>query len=486
LRLNHFSVSPNATFLILSMGDTIELEAGTQLAKDYVNGFFSAFPVDSRFTKIAYQKCKPNTGLEKDSQFISFTLEKKDPPMCYMIAETMLECRVQIVKSDFTVPVKTVNVGPVNNPLHSLFESVSMELNLQSITNSSGGYPYKAYLNNLLTFDAQVKTSTLESQGWSTDTKDHMEGDTTNSGFLGRSYQMRKNVKSVNDYRPEGNSYIGLLFHELSNCRKPLPPGVAVHFNFQRSSNDFYIMKSGLDNDNYKAVISDITLYVPVAHMQMAMLNELNLKWPTEPIKYHSRRLVVHALGIHRNKMDFITSTLFVESENPVRVFLMIVEASALNGMQTKNPFSFYRKWTDTSSQLSNFHEFRETSELKSEMRQLKGMLEEVMSRITPRAEEPIAGASGLQAAGSARSMIDRMKNKLSSFSPRRRSTADTESEFDVISEQDEIAAMRRELDVYEGREHQAAAEEGVEADPKYFWLTKCQLLLGEEPLGNT
>lgn len=48
------------------------------------------------------------------------------------------------------MPEPSVEVGPVNNVLSSLFESMQMQINDRQITESGRDYPYRCYLNTLL------------------------------------------------------------------------------------------------------------------------------------------------------------------------------------------------------------------------------------------------------------------------------------------------------------------------------------------------
>jgi hypothetical protein len=63
----------------------------------------------------------------------------------------MMEVTLKITKSDGrTMPEPSVEVGPVNNVLSSLFESMQMQINDRQITESGRDYPYRCYLNTLL------------------------------------------------------------------------------------------------------------------------------------------------------------------------------------------------------------------------------------------------------------------------------------------------------------------------------------------------
>ena len=55
-----------------------------------------------------------------------------------------MEVTLKITKSDGrTIPEPNVKVGPVNNVLSSLFESLEMRINDKQITESGRYYPYR-------------------------------------------------------------------------------------------------------------------------------------------------------------------------------------------------------------------------------------------------------------------------------------------------------------------------------------------------------
>jgi len=58
-----------------------------------------------------------------------------------------------------TRPEPSVEVGPVNNVLSSLFESMQMQINDREITESGRDYPYRCYLNTLLYLYQSHKTN---------------------------------------------------------------------------------------------------------------------------------------------------------------------------------------------------------------------------------------------------------------------------------------------------------------------------------------
>ena len=81
-------------------------------------------------------------------------------------------------------------VGPVNNLLHSLFSEVDLKLNDTLITNNSNAYPYRAYLETLLSYGADAKELQLTSALFYKDVAGAMDDhDPTDKDIKNRGFQ---------------------------------------------------------------------------------------------------------------------------------------------------------------------------------------------------------------------------------------------------------------------------------------------------------
>jgi hypothetical protein len=90
--------------------------------------------------------------------FTEFNLERFEANNLYLIQDCYVECNLQIVKaSDGSLPDTSKTVGVVNNVLHSAFESCRLTVNDVLISTSAKYYPYKAYINTVLTYPNAVK-----------------------------------------------------------------------------------------------------------------------------------------------------------------------------------------------------------------------------------------------------------------------------------------------------------------------------------------
>lgn len=77
------------------------------------------------------------------------------------LANTQLYVRASIVTNN-NAPITDQNhVGPINLLLHSLFTEVDIKLNDTLVTTTNNTYPYRAYLESLLTYGPAAKSSQL-------------------------------------------------------------------------------------------------------------------------------------------------------------------------------------------------------------------------------------------------------------------------------------------------------------------------------------
>jgi hypothetical protein len=364
-------------------------EASTFPAQVYANSFFSSLPTDARFLQSTFQKFVPTSSI--DGKTIEFNLDKYDAANVYVIQETYCEVTIKIVKADGTsLPDSTKTVAPVNNILHSLFESVRLTINDVPITVSPGNYPYKAYITNCLTYGPSVKSAQLSCQGWYSDMGNHMGPiPGTNTGFSDRNQLFREKYKDGAPYRPSGTTFFGRLMHDLIACETGLPPNTKVRFDLDKSDNRFFLMCPNDDKEEYQCQIKNIALFVPVAQLSMPVYQEINsiLTRKNEPksIVIHYRRIEVRPISITKDKEDFFSDSLFSDSDLPCRIVVCFVDASSKNGAYSKNPFNFVRSWTvpkptkTVVSEQEGHGPFNETS-IRAETKRLETKLDNLAS----------------------------------------------------------------------------------------------------------
>ena len=361
--------------------NTVEQEVKTQGSYSYIDSYFTTLPTDKRFSKIEYKRTLPVSTLAENSKQYDFVFERQQNPYCYLIGEVLVEVHVTILKkaATATLPDTAKFVAPVNSCLHSLFKSCVVKISGQQISNTPDYYPYRSYFQQLMTFGPEVKLNGLSNYGWSSDSYTQMDGKKsangmpTNQGFISRNSYFRRNMQnmgSVKEYKTEGAVFIGRLNHEMAGMMKPLPHHTPVHITLQRTEDKFYILTEPTgDDEEYRVVVSEVALIMPVATMNLKLLEHLTDRLNTTPITYHYRRQTVLTISVPRHKQDFVTDQLFPESENPIRVFFVLVETDALLGNYKKNPFDFRKKWKgDFSSTQASLQDRLELSRVESKL----------------------------------------------------------------------------------------------------------------------
>ena len=86
-----------------------------------------------------------------------------NPDVYTDLANSYLHVKAKITKANDADLDGGEPVGPVNLWLHSLFSQVELFLNNKLVTPSSTPYPYRAYIETILNFSKDTKSSHLTS-----------------------------------------------------------------------------------------------------------------------------------------------------------------------------------------------------------------------------------------------------------------------------------------------------------------------------------
>ncbi len=246
------------------------------------------------------------------------------------LANTYLYVRAQIVNADGSALAEDAKVGPVNLWLHSLFSQVDLSLNEKLISPSSNTYPYRAYMEMLLSYGPTAKESQMSTLLWHKDTAGHLDATTdVNEGLAAR--QKHTNQSKVVDMM--GKLHTDLFFQD-----RYLLNGVNVKLRLVRSKDAFAIMAA--TGTNVKTKITEASLYVRKAKLspvvQMAHIKALE----KGTAKYPIRRVEIKAFSVPKGNLMANQENLFL-GQLPKRLVLGMVDNAAYNGDFTKNPYHF-------------------------------------------------------------------------------------------------------------------------------------------------
>ena len=152
------------------------------------------------------------------------------------LANTYLLIRAKVVRGVGTDLAADTPVAPVNNWLHSLFSQVDVYLNDTLVTPSSNTYPFRAYIDTVLSYGAEAKNTQLTSQLWYKDTAGHMDATTVDSGNTGL-IERQRHIAESRIVEMMGRLHVDLFLQD-----RFLLNGVSVKIRLVRNKDAFSLM----------------------------------------------------------------------------------------------------------------------------------------------------------------------------------------------------------------------------------------------------
>lgn len=252
------------------------------------------------------------------------------------LSDVFLELEVAIQGKEATADWSTIdatdNIAPVNNFLHSLFQSVHVTLANRVISDSANYYPYRAYLETILKYNAQAIASQLSASGFERDTPRKFNSAADNVGEL-----QRKEYFSSGDYI----QLSGKLFTDIFMQSKPLITGVPLEVRLVMGKPEFFLRETADGvTKQYRAVVRNPRLhvrrYIPAPDFMLAVADELQQR----TVKYHIERTVMRVYDIAAGIQTSQFSNIQI-GQLPKAVFVGFVESEDFHGKGKTSPFNF-------------------------------------------------------------------------------------------------------------------------------------------------
>nr|XP_022290465.1 uncharacterized protein F54H12.2-like [Crassostrea virginica] len=214
------------------------------------------------------------------------------------LSQTYLQVVCKFTKGDGTNLTGNHSTStPINNILHSLFTEIDVSLNGKIVTPGTDTYPYKAYLEKLLsykprTLETQMRACTL----WEKDTPGHMDEVGLDAAVFAPVELDVEGHQSVAD--SVRKVLIDRLHIDLFQQEKFIPNGVDLRLRFNRAKPQFYMMTA--IGSSGKVVILNMLLWVRKVKPTPTVLNAINQRLNSETAKYPLRRVEVKTFTIPR------------------------------------------------------------------------------------------------------------------------------------------------------------------------------------------
>ncbi|XP_044597353.1 uncharacterized protein F54H12.2-like [Cotesia glomerata] len=250
---------------------------------------------------------------------------------CINLAHTMLKLSVRIIrKQSVTAAAAVPKVAPVNNFMHSMFSQVDVLFNQKPVSTPNNLYAYRSYIETLLNYGVDAKTSHLTTVGWWCDTPGKMDSlDDENVGL-----KKRRELLTCD----KTADFIGHLHCDVFNQERFLINSVEMRLRLTCSRDAFCLMDASTKGCVFNIV--DANLLVRRAKISPGTLLSHARMLGKTTAKYPLTRVEVKAIsmpaGVHGETMDNI-----IHGQIPRRLIIGFVDNKAFNGDATMNPFNF-------------------------------------------------------------------------------------------------------------------------------------------------
>ena len=252
------------------------------------------------------------------------------------LANTLLYVRVKITRANGTDIDDTDVVGPVNLTLHSLFSEMEVKLNDTLVSSLDSTYAYRAYLETLLSYGKDAKSSQLTMSMYYKDTAGAMDAialvgaNATNAGLVKRHgfFQTSRPVDLV------GRLHVDMAFQQ-----RLIPSDVGLKLKLQRTKDSFALLATGAA-PTYKILIQECKLFVRKVKVSASVYLAHAKQLEVQNAKYPITRIVCKTFTVSANNLNIVQESLF-NGQLPVRMLIGMVDNDAFNGAYGKNPYNF-------------------------------------------------------------------------------------------------------------------------------------------------
>jgi len=270
---------------------------------------------------------------------------------CYIdLPETELLLTLSIRKIDNADDTKSTQIGgadrigPVNDFISAIFSQIQVSINDVEVENSNESYPYRAYFENLLSYDKGSKTTFLQNglfykdeagKMQAFDDEDKADNDPAKIKSKNPGYSQRRKIfidgKSV--------ELKGKLHSNIFNINRYMLSKTNIRVTLTRSRNNFCLM--GSDKlGTYMVHISKAQLRVRKIKVnpEIALQHATGLE--NKNAMYPMKHVITKAISINEKSKDIIITNIH-NGMLPNKVYVGFVKTSAYTGSVTTNPYNF-------------------------------------------------------------------------------------------------------------------------------------------------
>ena len=292
---------------------------------------FTLPPTQTAVQDAYYQEVRPISQISGDVP-IEFHIQSSNGLDYLDLKGTELYVKLKFTKSDGSNLAAEDKVGPVNNLLSSLFQTVEVTLQ-NKVVMICNHYPYIAILKELLKNGEDANLSQMTTQLFikdDTDAPADPATDGANSGLGERTAYVALS-KTLD--------MCGPLHHPLFNLSRYLCNQVDVKVKLVRSSPKFCLM-SGVSGADYKVELLDICLMARKIRVNPALLLAHAERFKETSAKFPISYTECRVQSVSKGATSFSWDSIY-QARKPAKMVVCFVDTVAVAGSYTKNPYYF-------------------------------------------------------------------------------------------------------------------------------------------------
>ena len=249
------------------------------------------------------------------------------------LKQSRLNVKFKITKGDGSSVTDADVVAPINLVLHSLFSQVECQLQQKSVSEVGTNYPYKAYIDTLMT-TTQSKMCMNSSQLFIKDSSGRFDdADAKTGGNLGL-YERWTYTRNGGIVDLEGPLLLDLFQQE-----RLILNGVTLDLKLWPSRHAFRLMSDNIQADE-KIKIVDATLKMCIQRPNPALTMAHTKALEESTAMYPYMNSTIKIASIAEGEFSFSADNMFQE-EVPSQLILGLVSSKAYSGDYKRSPFNF-------------------------------------------------------------------------------------------------------------------------------------------------
>ena len=307
---------------------------------------FNLPPTQTSIEGTRFEKYYPLTSLDRGGplEFKIHTGDREyiDPDFIFLYMQTRIldqdgDELEEDADPEAAIPDQSL-VFPINYFHATCFKSIEVHLNGKSVSGNDTLYPYRSYLECLLSYNSDSKEEHLKTSLFYKDkgeldsySKDlDLTEKTQNSGATARLF-ISKLSKSFET--------LGRLHSEIFSQGKLLLNKVEMNIKLQRADQKFSLMAFD-DTSRYNITIDKAVLYAAHKTISDSVREAHEMALLTRNAKYPMRKIQMKFFTRGAQRSDLSEPNL-VNGILPRRIVFGLVDSSGFNGSLHHNPFNF-------------------------------------------------------------------------------------------------------------------------------------------------